>query len=340
MRAIFIALLFFAFAPGRISAAEDPIGPFQGIRLAPQTGWTNSFHLEGASGNVRLAIAPEVGGRIVHYSLGGENIIFENPAGFGKTLATARSGFWVGGYQIDIGPEIRGIPPHDELWRGPWSGGAIRDYSLRLASLTNAATGIQLEKEITFDADTGDVGILHRMRNHGEHETAYCLWDRTLCRGGGFALIPLTKKSRFPGRWSVRYKQGDKLYYDGDKPSLPDVKILDNVLVAQCQGEATKLGADSEAGWIAYTKGKVLFVKYFPTFAKGDYTDGGNSVELYYDRNVAELEPLSPEIKLLPYASYEFAEKWVLIDLEEEVISHEQARKLVKRIPPSPFKRQ
>ena len=42
-----------------------------------------------------------------------ENIIYENPTSFGKTLGNTTTNFWVGGYQCDIGPELRGIPDHD-----------------------------------------------------------------------------------------------------------------------------------------------------------------------------------------------------------------------------------
>ena len=79
-------------------------------------------------------------------------------------------------------------------------------------------------------------------------------------------------------------------------------------------------------------------MKYFPYFPKSDYSDGGNSVELYFDPRVAELEPLSPERKLAPGESHTFPEKWALHQLKEEVTTFEQARALVDKIPPSPFK--
>src|SRR5436190_21594273 len=33
-------------------------------------------------------------------------------------------------------------------------------------------------------------------RSRGDKDAVYCLWDRTLCAGGGFALLPLNPKSR------------------------------------------------------------------------------------------------------------------------------------------------
>lgn len=312
----------------------------KGVIAITHTGWDGSFLLNAASPSVKAVIAPAVGGRIVHYSLEGENILWENPDAFGKTLANATAPFSVGGYQCDLGPELR-LPPiaaHRGLWMGVHQGTVPRHYTVRTVSEPDAALGIQMEKEIVMDADTGELGLVQRMKNISAREVAFCLWDRTLCQGGGFAFFPLNKKSRFPAGWSLRGKFEGRMFYDGVKPASPQVRVLDRVLVARCEGEPTKLGADSDAGWIAYARGRLLFVKYFPWFPKGEYTDGGNSVELYFDHR-AELEPLSPEIRLKPGASYDFPEMWVLIKLDAEVKSHEQARALVKLVPPSPFKR-
>ncbi|MBV8878338.1 MAG: hypothetical protein JO332_00100, partial [Planctomycetaceae bacterium] len=124
-----------------------------------------------------------------------------------------------------------------------------------------------------------------------------------------------------------------------DAPSHPGVKVLDGVLVARADGPSSKIGADSDGGWIAYARGKQLFVKYYPYFADGVYSDGGNSVELYFDPKVCELEPLSPEVPLAPGRAYEFMERWLVLPLEREATTWEEARELVKKIPPHPFRK-
>lgn len=317
-------------------AAEKPeLG--DGVRQGSYMKWHNSLYLEGDDVNSVAIVVPAIGGRITFYGYGTDNIIYENPASAGKLLATSPEGFVAGGYQCDLGPEIRGIPEHRNLWTGPWSWSADKDHSVTVTSDPDPVTGMQLEKTMTLDAETGEMGLTQRMKNISDQEKSYCLWDRTLCKGGGFAFFPLKKKSRFPAKWSVRRSVDGKYSYDGVKPAADNVKVLDGVLVARTVGEATKVGADSDAGWIAYTRGKLLFVKYFPYDSKGNYSDGGNSVELYFDRAVAELEPLSPEVALKPGESYSFPEKWVLIQLKEEVTTFEQARALVKRVPPFKF---
>jgi hypothetical protein len=214
-----------------------------------------------------------------------------------------------------------------------------KDFTARVSSERDLNVGVQMEKEIIIEPGTGDLGITQTMRNISDKDVAYCLWDRTLCKNDGFAFFPLNKKSRFKAGWSLRRTTDGKYVYDGTNPASPDVKIMKGVLVARCGGPATKVGADSDAGWIAYARGRLLFVKYFPYTPNGNYPDGGNSVELYFDENVAELEPLSQEVKLRPNETFSFPEKWSLIELKQEVLTFEQARAIVKQIPASPFRR-
>lgn len=273
---------------------------------------------------VRMVVLPELAARIVHYGRGGENILWERPD---------RPG---GGYLLDLGPE--NIPRHPLLAEGPyvWE---TRGNAVVLTSPNDPVTGMRLQKEITLDPD-GSLLVLQRMKNVSELPKSYFIWDRTLCKGGGYALVPLNPKSRFPARWALGKRLSPKEWeYNGKDPSLPAVKVLDNILVAQCGGPEQKLGADADAGWIAYAWGRLLFVKYFPTFPDGRYSDAGLSVELYFRDEFTELEPVSPEIGLTPPQEYAFPEKWLLLALDREVTTHEEARALAEKIPPSPFRR-
>ena len=339
MQSLFFSFLVAFCLAGSLtlpSAVEAPAQPAKGVTVRTFRGWQDSLFME-ASG-VLAVVVPGIGGRIAHYSVGGENIIFEDPSSYGKTLGNTTTNFWVGGYQCDLGPEIRGIPEHEALWKGLYRWQVPREFTVRVSSERDVNVGVQMEKEILIEPGSGDLGLTQTMRNISDQDVAYCLWDRTLCRNDGFALIPLNRKSRFKAGWSLRRTIDGRYEYDGNSPQSPNVKVSRGLLVARCAGPATKIGADSDAGWIAYVRGRLLFVKYFPYVADGRYTDGGNSVELYFDSRVAELEPLSPEIKLGPNETYSFPEKWTLIELKEEVLTFDAARALAKRIPPSPFK--
>lgn len=332
------ALVCFSLGTSSALHAKDES---EGVELRSKMGWTNSVHLSTIENTVRTVVAPDVGGRVVEYSLHTENILFENAEVFGKTLAQDPSGsFSFGGYQCDIGPELAGVPDHKMLWMGEWKRTETKDYFVKVQSPVDPVLHMSLQKDFILDPDSGELGIIQRMQNLNSTNVNYCLWDRTQAKGGGFVLFPLNKKSKHKAGWSLRRKgEKDQWIYDGKTPSSPNVKIMDGVLVMKAEGPAGKIGADSDAGYIAYARGQLLFVKYFPYFQDGNYSDGGNSVEAYWNDDFAELEPLSPEIALKPNGSYEFPEKWLLIRLQKDVNTFEDARALLKRIPASPFRK-
>ncbi len=320
----------------RLLAAALLLFAPQEVARGPYQGWTEAWTLE--AGGVRAVVVPGIGGRIVSLGREGENILWENPEYLGKTLADTpperlRQGYI--GYTIDLGPELRGIPRHLKLWMGPHRAASPAAGRLRLESEPDEAVGMRIVRDLFLDPKDGRLSIRHVMENVSEKEQSYCFWDRTLCAGGGFAFFPLNPKSRFKAGWA----QVKDRAYVGDAPSHPNVKVLDGVLVAKGEGKASKLGADGDAGWIAYAKGRQLFVKYYPVFPEGKYTDGGCTVELYFDPNVCELEPLSPEVALPPGGRYEFPGIWALLPIEREPATHEEARALVDRVPPNPFRR-
>ncbi|HTD65736.1 MAG TPA: hypothetical protein VK846_04290 [Candidatus Limnocylindria bacterium] len=328
-----------SLAANAIAADTKPKTP--DVAMEVYGGWSECLVLRG--GDCKAVVVPAIGGRVLNYSINGENILFDNPAANGRTLLNS-SNFQAGGYQLDVGPELRGIPNHRWLWQGPWNWRVPRPFAVHTYSEPEHALGVQLEKDFVIDPDSGELGLTQRLRNIASNDVSFCLWDRTLCKGGGFALVPLNKKSRFKAGWAMR--QGKKVSdyrYEGDLPSDARVRIMDGVLVAHAKAlpdaPELKVGADSDAGWIAYARGKVLFVKYFPVFADADYSDGGNSVEFYCNDRVAELEPISPETKLTPDEVFNFPEKWILIELPHEITTYEKARALVKQIPRSPFAR-
>ncbi len=315
--------------------AADAVYPV-GTEVGDYAGWKSALTL--GNGEVRAVIVPEAGGRVLRYGLHRENILWENAELAGKSAAELK-GRSAGGYQIDIGPELRGMPPHPDLWGGEYAWHIPGPYSARVTSKPDPNAGVQIIKEFRLDPDNGDLGIIQTLKNTSTGTVSYCLWDRTLALHSGFAIIPLNARSRFKNKWALRIKDADgKWQYDGGAQAPREVKVIKNHLIVRCQGPATKVGADSAEGWIAYARGRLLFVKYFPYYPGGNYTDGGCSVEVYFDERFGELEPLSPEVELKPGESYTFPEKWALIELDEEVSTPEQAQRAVRKIPPSPFK--
>lgn len=311
------------------------------ISFINYNGWEKSALIEIPEAEVEAVIVPAVGGRIVRYELYGDCPFYENRNAYGLIYDINGGGqmFFVGGYQCDMGPEIRDTPASPILWLGRWDVKSVKENSIVLASQPDIALGVQLEKEIVVDPETGEIGLVQRIINiSSSKEIVASHWDRTYCKGGGFILIPLSRSSKFPAGWSLRHKIQDRYVYDGINPSAPNVKVFSRLLVAKAEGAPIKVGADSDAGWIAYVLGSTVFVKYFPCERGGVYPDSGNNVFAYLDERVVEFGPVSAERKLKPAEKYDFPEKWALIQLKEPVNDFKKARSAADKIPPSPFR--
>jgi hypothetical protein len=301
-----------------------------GLYLAEfSTNWSRCLFMDSSEAKVSVVMSPAIGGRIVSYSLNGDNILFDGATAGRKDMA--------GGYQCDVGPETLDLPEHPTLWTGAnsWQ---FKPWNVRMMSEPDSVTGVQIDKEVTLEPDTGELGLTQWMKNTSTNQVAYCLWDRTLCQGGGFVLVPLNSNSFYPSGWAIHPEIDASFHLENGKYVSPHVKNMDGVLVMEAKGAPTQIGADSRDGWIAYVRGNLLFVKYFQVFPTADYTDDANTVEVFCNDQVAELQLLSPEVKLRPMQNYSFPEKWTLIQLDRKVTSFKQARKLVDKIPPSPFR--
>lgn len=303
-----------------------------GVFAGFYAGWSNAVLLQATNKVTDAIIVPDIGGRVLHYSLDGENILFEPADGAGRTLAKDAPGFPVGGSQCDIGPESARLPPHPQLWQGRHSWASPAEWHVRTTSGKDPATGLDLSKSIRLDPETGALHFTHWVDNKRPQEIAVCLRERTLCKPGGFIFFPVNKKSRFAAGWALRRQKGEETSWDGATPFSSKVRVLDGVLVARAEGEPLRLAADSDAGWMAYARGRLLFVKFFKWSADGTYGDAGQTVEAGWDALSVELEARSPEAKLRRNHPYGFASRWLLLPLDQPVTNFDQARALAARV--------
>jgi hypothetical protein len=308
-----------------------------GVNQGPALGWTNALSLRDDHGKTAAVIVPDIGGRMVQYSRGGVNALLENPEANGKTLALSGGGFWVGGYQCDFGPGLLGRPERQAVWLGRHDFVAPRDQTVETASPLDLATGLRLLKSFTLDPDTGALGVVQRMVNASPNPARQNLHDRTLCPAGGFFLLPLPKQSRHRAGWAVLRATENGPAFDGEQPGLPNVTVFDNLLVAQATGAPGKLGSDPDAGWVAYVRGRLLFVKFFKSWPSAAYAGTGHTVEFSWNDQMAAVELFSPLASLQPGQAFDFPELWQLIELKEPVRDLEDARAAARKVPPSPF---
>ncbi len=302
----------------------------KGVYSGSYSTWPKSVFMFAREPDVQTVVVPSFGGRIVHYSLHGENVLVDSPE-------VGEKAFYLGGHQADVQSSRFKLPAHLVLAMGKadWQ---HKPYTLRILGHADPALGLTMEKDIILDHETGDLALTQRIRNISLTNVSYAVWSRTFLKAGGFAVIPLNKKSRFEEGWLMHEVDKGSFVFDGERHVSLQVRKMDEFLVVFCDAEPTRVAADSNAQWLAYIYGDLLFVKYTPHFVGGNYSNNGNTVELYFDRDVAELQALSPEVELPPEGNYAFPEKWTITRLPKPVRSFKEAQKTAKGIPPPPFK--
>ena len=308
-----------------------------GVNQGPALGWTNALSLRDDHGKTAAVIVPDIGGRVVQYSRGGVNALLENPEANGKTLALSGSGFWVGGYQCDFGPSLLGRSDRLSVWLGPHDFVAPRDQTVETASPVDHVTGLRLLKSFTLDPDTGALGVVQRMVNASPNPARQNLHDRTLCPAGGFFLLPLPKQSRHRAGWAVLRATESGSAFDGAQPASPNVAVFGDLLVTQAAGAPGKLGSDTDAGWVAYVRDRLLLVKFFKTWRGAAWAGAGHTVELSWNDQMAAIEVFSPLVTVVPGQAFDFPELWQLIELKSPVHTFEDARGAARKVPASPL---
>ncbi|MGB0580136.1 MAG: hypothetical protein ACPGVU_10585 [Limisphaerales bacterium] len=317
--------------------SRQPTPYLHGLTFGPYEGWTNCLAVNDSHGQYQAVIVPDIGGRLVHYSYDLINILYLNPQVRGRTLANSRGPFYAGGYQCDLGPETLGLPRRFQTVLGKHAWRSPRDYTVDTASPQETGVPVRILKSVTMDHDTGELGLLQRMSNVSKSVAEYSIRDRTVCKGGGFVFFKLNPKSRFKKGCSLLRQSSGRYFYQ-ELDELPEnmEKSRDTMIIDTSRIPA-KIGADSVAGWIAYVRGNLLFVKYFPITRDGDYADGGNTLSVMWNGTVTELSPTSPRVKIKPGENYDFPERWILKPVSRTVDSISDVKRILREVPSNPF---
>ncbi|MFN0069520.1 MAG: hypothetical protein ACKVYV_18030 [Limisphaerales bacterium] len=299
----------------------------RGVTTGTFGGFPEALTLEARKEPVKLVLVPAAGGRVAFFGREGRNFLWEG-TGSGDSKA---------GAYTDIGPDTANLGPRPAITDGAYDWSAPRAFAVRLRSAEEQGVSVAAGREATLDPETGEAGLLHRMKNIGQRQVARSFLERIQVPRGGFVLLPVNAKSRFPAKWSARREEGGRAVYDGRSPSVEGVKLLDDVLVAATTGPGGRIGTDGDAQWLAYVRDREMLVIHFPAFGTGIYAQGGNTAEAAWNADFVTLMPLSPEVQLREGKSYDFPTKWMIIPLDAPVTTHEEARAAAALVPSSPF---
>ncbi len=303
IRCLFFSAMFLAIAS--YAAAAD----FEGARVVQYFGYQSAIEL--TNGPIKVVLCPEVGGRVLEYSLNGKNSLYlSNDEKTWKPGDSPRSSAG----RFDIGPELV-IPQRKVLWSGEWKGEVVNHRHARLTSPDDLSTGTRLVRDFVLDSKSSKFSCTQTIHNISQQTTEWCHWSRTFAVGRGICLIPLSPPSRFPNSY-VMYEEGTLINM---QPEDPKIRVRDGFVEILGTPRKPKLGFDSYAGIIAYlAPNDLLFVKRFKTFPNRVYNEAaGLTVSVWYpDGEMIELEPIGPREKLEPGQSAGFTEEWWLDDMK------------------------
>lgn len=287
-----------------ITVADD----YEGIRVVPYLGYASAIELTNE--HVKVVLCPEVGGRVLEYSLDGRNSLFlSDDEKSWKPGDPPRSSAG----RFDIGPELV-IPQRPALWSGQWTGRIVGHRHAKLTSPDDPATGVRLQRDFVLDPETSRLLCTQTIHNISKKTTEWCHWSRTFVVGHGICVIPLTEPSRFPNSY-VMYEEGSVINM---RPEDPNIRIRDGYLEILGTPRKPKLGFDSYGGLMAwFAPNDLLFVKKFRTFPDRVYNEAaGLTISVWYpDAGMVELEPIGPREKLAPGESGSFTEEWWLAEM-------------------------
>lgn len=303
-------LLLNSLEPSPVVAQDDA----KSARVAPFHGYTRAIEI--TRGNARAVLCPQVGGRVLEFSIDGKDSMFLDDQE--KSWQPGKPGPSTAG-RFDYGPELTVIA-HPKIWSGEWTGEITGPYSAKLTSLKEELAGIQLVREFQLSGSgkAGAEAPFHlvckqSIHNISTEQREVCHWGRSFSPGGGICVIPLgDRPSRFPSKYAMYEDSAIINVRNTDEK----IRERDGFLEILAPPRKPKLGFDSYAGWLGYLMpNHTLFVKRFAAFPDRVYNEAaGLTLSVWYPTGPRiELEPIGPRERLQPGESASFTEDWWLL---------------------------
>ncbi|MBT4482794.1 MAG: hypothetical protein HOC71_03850, partial [Candidatus Latescibacteria bacterium] len=135
---------------------------YEGASWVDSHGYTNCVEL--SNGFMSVILDPNCGGRVLEYSLDGQNAIYTSPEHDGYTYTPGDKRIDPSGGRCDIGPEML-APGRPDLWVGRWSAEIIGPRTARLTSVKDKSSGVQLVREFRLDRDSSHLKFTQTIIN-------------------------------------------------------------------------------------------------------------------------------------------------------------------------------
>jgi hypothetical protein len=285
------------------SLGDEPLAKF-----TPFPGYPKAVEMK--LGKAKAVLCPEVGGRVLEFSIDGKNAMWldeaEKKREPGKPVPVTAGRF-------DYGPELT-VTPHPKAWAGEWTAEIVSQELVRLTSPVEEA-GIRVTREFRFIIHGDSIGLSCKqtLLNNSKEVRDVCHWGRSFSPGGGICVIPLgDHPSRFPSKYAM-YEDSAIINV---RATDENIRVRDGFLEILAPPRKPKLGFDTHGGWLAYVlPDDTLFVKRFLTYPDRVYNEAAAlTLSVWYPTGPRiELEPIGPRERLKPGHSASFTEEWWLL---------------------------
>jgi hypothetical protein len=238
------------------------------------------------NGVVRAVVVPDIGGRVLQFWLGEHPYLFVNPHLAGKLFSPEEN--WGDGTMASwknyggnktwpapqgwSGPHEWAGPPDPVLDSGRFMIIQQKPLSVAVQSPPDPRSGLQITRELTLEPAAAKARLRRTMRNISDRPVRWSLWDVTQleCKDNPncHMSVPLDPANGF----HVMYGPPDNPQLDAHDPRLLQIRY---------QGKLGKIGAASQAGWMAFSDGEWAFVHQFEVQPGAEYPDSGSSVEVW-----------------------------------------------------------
>lgn len=257
---------------------------------------------------IELLITQSLGPRLIRLSLvGQENILAELPDLQIDCPGVGPFTFW-GGHRLWHAPELNRrtyLPDNEPLMIQEIANG------VEVSQPTEPQTGIQKSLRVTLPDNEARVIIDHTLKNEGLWPVELAPWAITQLKPGGIAILPqqtapADAAGLLPNRQLALWPYTDL--------NSPHIRWGNRFIFieATMQEGALKIGFPNPAGWLAYHRAGVLFVKQAEYDPDAAYFDFGSSSECFCKAEFIELETLGPRTRLAPGEAVTHQERWSL----------------------------
>jgi hypothetical protein len=250
--------------------------------------------------------------RITFQKYGGPRILQLQPAGGPPLFAETPQTSWEtpnGTFYLRGGHRLWAAPEAFPRSYSPDNDGPPAVFDGRRLTLSGAVEPSGLRKSITVES-TGplQLTITHQLANCGMWPIRCAPWAITQLQPGGQAVIPLrtvTAEGLVPDRtlrfWPYSSPADQRFHWADDFVGVDSAT----------EGAPAKIGTYSAADWAAYLYHGTLFIKQGVAAEQQQFPHGCN-LECYIDRSCLELETLSPLSELMPGATTDHREHWII----------------------------